>query len=102
MLAYPSSVRLPKFGCRPRVRHSLCLTLRVASDTMNPNRHRATELRRRAIEDQIAGLERLVAAGQSEPHQTQRLADTRAEFVTLSETLSGHSDSKWVVVVGGL
>ena len=57
---------------------------------MNPDRHRAAELRRRAFEDQIAGLERMVADGTAEHHQRQRLVDTRAEY----ETLSGHSGTE--------
>ncbi|MCJ7780253.1 MAG: hypothetical protein MUQ27_05460 [Acidimicrobiia bacterium] len=49
---------------------------------MNPNRDRAVDVRRQAISDQIEGLERLIAAGRDEPHQRQRLTDTRAEFGT--------------------
>ena len=50
---------------------------------MNPNRERAVDVRRRALVDQVDGLEQLIAAGHSEPRQTQRLADTRAELVKL-------------------
>jgi hypothetical protein len=47
---------------------------------MNPDQHRASEVRRRALDDQIDGLEQRIAAGRDEPHVTQRLADTRAEL----------------------
>jgi hypothetical protein len=50
---------------------------------MNPDRHRAAQLRRQALRDQIEGLERWVAAGRTEPHVVDRLAHTRAELVTL-------------------
>ena len=50
---------------------------------MNPNRHRAADLRRRAIEDQIQGLERLIDAGEAGEHHRRRLADTRVELASL-------------------
>ena len=50
---------------------------------MNPNRHRAVEIRRRAITDQIEGLEREVAAGRAETHHADRLEHTRAELAQL-------------------
>ena len=50
---------------------------------MNPNRHHAVEMRRRAITDQIEGLEREVAAGRAETHHTDRLEHTRAELAQL-------------------
>ncbi len=50
---------------------------------MNPNRHRAVELRRRALTDQIAGLEAQVAAGDDRVHVADRLVHTRAELVSL-------------------
>jgi hypothetical protein len=50
---------------------------------MNPNQDRAVDVRRLALVDQVDGLEQLIAAGHSEPRQTQRLADTRAELVKL-------------------
>jgi len=50
---------------------------------MNPNRHRAVEIRRRAITDQIEGLERVVAAGRAETHHNDRLEHTRAELAQL-------------------
>ncbi len=48
---------------------------------MNPNRHRAIGLRRRALEDQNAGLT-LAAAG-GEAHVAARLDDTRLELSAL-------------------
>lgn len=54
---------------------------------MNPNQDRAVAVRRRALADQVDGLEQLIAAGRDEPHQTQRLADTRAEIAELPATL---------------
>ena len=50
---------------------------------MNPDRHRAVEIRRRVITDQIEGLEREVAAGRAETHHTDRLEHTRAELAQL-------------------
>jgi hypothetical protein len=50
---------------------------------MNPNRHRAVETRREALEDQVEGLERWVAAGRSEPHIAARRGDTHTELAHL-------------------
>ena len=47
---------------------------------MNPNRHRAVEIRRRAIIDQIEGLERMVADGPHQVHLARRLEHTLAEL----------------------
>ena len=57
-----------------------CHRLRVASDAMNPNRDRTVETRRRALKEQVEGLERWIAEGRDEVHVTQRLADTRTEL----------------------
>jgi hypothetical protein len=50
---------------------------------MNPDSDRAVETRRRALVDQIDGLEKLIAGGRNEPHIIERLADTRSELATL-------------------
>ena len=50
---------------------------------MNPNRHRAVEIRREALRNQVEGLEQWVAAGRSEPHVVDRLEHTRAELANL-------------------
>ena len=46
---------------------------------MNPDRHRAIDARRKALEDQIARLEADIAAGDDREHVAMRLADARAE-----------------------
>jgi hypothetical protein len=60
-----------------------CHEPRVAPDVMNPNRDRAVDVRRRALADQIDGLEQLVAAGRDEAHISDRLLHTRAELNVL-------------------
>jgi len=50
---------------------------------MNPNRHRALEIRRRALVDQLQGLRHQAASGIDEPHDDRRLRDTRAELAEL-------------------
>ncbi len=52
---------------------------------MNPNRHRAVDLRRRALTDQIAGLEAQIASGDDRVHVAERLADTGAELAALDD-----------------
>ena len=56
---------------------------------MNPNRHRASDLRRRAIVDQIAGLEHMIADGTAGEHHRLRLADTRTERAGLGARRNG-------------
>jgi aryl carrier-like protein len=53
---------------------------------MNPNRDRAVDVRRRALADQIDGLERLIAAGLDEAHVVERLGHTRIELAELGAT----------------
>jgi hypothetical protein len=53
---------------------------------MNPNRHRAVDLRRRALTDQIAGLESQIAGGDDRRHVADRLLHTRAELDCLGHT----------------
>jgi hypothetical protein len=55
----------------------------IASKRMNPNRHRAAQLRTQALRDQIEGLERWMAAGRTDPHVVERLAHARAELANL-------------------
>jgi hypothetical protein len=50
---------------------------------MNPDKHRATQLRTQALRDEVEGLELWVAAGRTEPHVVDRLAHTRAELASL-------------------
>ena len=50
---------------------------------MNPNRHRAADLHRRALTDQIAGLEVQIRGGDDREHVAERLADTRVEMEQL-------------------
>ena len=50
---------------------------------MNPNQNRAVDVRRRALVDQVDGLERLIADGRDEPHISDRLLHTRAELAVL-------------------
>jgi hypothetical protein len=50
---------------------------------MNPDKHRATQLRTQALRDQVEGLERWIAAGRTEPHVVERLTHTRAELASL-------------------
>jgi len=50
---------------------------------MNPDQHRAFEVRHRALLDQIDGLERRIVDGLDEAHITERLADTRFELAHL-------------------
>ncbi len=52
---------------------------------MNPNRDGAVETRRKALVDQIDGLEQRSADGRDEPHVRRRLADSKAEFAVLEE-----------------
>jgi hypothetical protein len=47
---------------------------------MNPDRHRAAQLRTQALRDQIEGLERWVADGNGRSDVVARLADTRREL----------------------
>jgi len=54
---------------------------------VNPNRDHAVDVRRRALVDQVDGLEQLIAAGQDAAHIAQRPADTRAELERI-ESLS--------------
>ena len=79
-LGHEESVSRPlsRRGCAPS-----CHSRPVASDAMNPNRDRAIDIRRRALADQVDGLEQLIAAGRDEPHIAQRLLDTRAELERL-------------------
>jgi hypothetical protein len=55
---------------------------------MNPSRHRAVDVRRRALGDQIAGLEAQIAGGDNREHVAERLGDTRIELASL-EARSG-------------
>jgi hypothetical protein len=50
---------------------------------MNPDQHRASEVRRRALVDQIDGLEQRISDGRNELHVTKRLSDTRIELAEL-------------------
>ena len=83
-----------------RVRHSLVRhTLAAASTRMNPNRHRAAQIRAKALKDQIAGLERWVAAGRTEPHVVDRLAQTRAELAHLEALPARQSPGVFLATV---
>jgi hypothetical protein len=62
-------------GCVP-----LCHGHPVASDVTNPDQHQASEVRRRALVDQIVGLEMRISDGRNELHVTKRLADTCIEL----------------------
>jgi hypothetical protein len=68
--------------CVPR-----CHRRPVASVTMNRDQHRATEVRRRALVDQIDGLER--AGRRDESHVTHRPPDTSTESTDLEAV--GHA-----------
>ena len=56
---------------------------------MNPDQHLASEVRRRALVDQIDGLEKRIADGRDEQHVTERLVHTRAELANLG--VLGHT-----------
>jgi hypothetical protein len=62
---------------------------RVRSGCMNPDSDRAVEMRRRALADQVDGLEKLISAGRNESHIIERLADTRSELATLEGVTAG-------------
>lgn len=82
----PPAVRLPRHFIPPLGALTCETDVSQQGDTvraMNPNRHRAVEIRRRALVDQVQGLLHRAASGRAERHIDRRLRDTRAELAEL-------------------